>query len=138
MQLRQVRLYREEVEELQESFNTINLRSRLSPVKEFVKEEDLLQRIEQKKRYKTIVELTKVVKEVETTSVIQKMAVFPEEKREYVMSILKTEGSVVDSAKQSQTGVPNHSTPKRNPSSRSLFRKVPSKYTSNSKVLQKK
>lgn len=111
-------------------------------MKEYEIEEDLVERVAHQKRYKNIIELTKVIKEVETTSIINKMAVFPEDKREYVMSILKTEESVINPSGQINDGVKNLSNPHPKQTERPPFRRALSKYldskNKNSKVFKKK
>lgn len=105
-------------------------------------EEELLERVEQKKHYKTIIELTKVVKEVETTSVIKKVAVFPEEKRDYVMSLLETEPTVVGASGHIKAGAKNLHSPQPKLPPQPPVRRALSKYLdsqfSNTKVFNKK
>ncbi len=54
-------------------------------VREFEMEEDLHEKAEIKEEYKNIIEKTKIVDEVEETRYIDKVAVFPEEKRDYAL-----------------------------------------------------
>lgn len=111
-------------------------------MKEYEQEEDFLQRVEQKQRYKAIIDLTKVVKEVETTSVIKKVAVFPEKKRDYVMSLLNTEESIVNQSGISRTRMKTLFSPQSKNEPKPAFRRVLSKYLdsklASSKVNQKK
>jgi hypothetical protein len=104
-------------------------------VREFQQEENLIETIEQKKHYKTIIDLTKIVKEVETINEVNQVAVFPEEKRNFVMSILKTEPAEVGPSGHKKGGVRNLLTPQPKPSTLYNPKQMKSKYTvSNSRL----
>lgn len=104
-------------------------------VKEFQQEETLIENIEQKKHYKTIIDLTKVVKKVETINEVNHVAVFPEEKRDLVMSILNTKPAEVGQSGHIRGGIKNLLTPQPKPSAFSKSKQMKSKYTlSNSRL----
>lgn len=98
-------------------------------MKEFQQEEQLIETIEQKKHYKTIIDKTKIVKQIETINEVNQVAVFPEDKREFVMSILNQEPTQVGPSGHIKGGMRNLLTPQPKSLSLAKPKQMKSKYT---------
>lgn len=74
---------------------------------------------------------------METTSVINKMAVFPEEKRDYVMSILNTEESVLHPSSHMTAGEQKIKSPQPKTQTKVQHRRVVNKFFDPKKLFSK-